>query len=72
MIFLATYVLLHTQKGFPWLIFPVAHRPELLEVVFDSLLGVLASESGAGAFFAAALGLDLLVYPQRSASTKHK
>jgi hypothetical protein len=57
-----TYVLLHAQECFPRLVLPVAHVAELLQVLLDGLLGVLAPEAGAGPLLATALELEVLVY----------
>lgn len=57
-----TYVLLHAQECFPWLVLPVAHVAELLQVFLNRLLGVLAPETGAGPLLATALKLEVLIY----------
>ena len=54
-------ILLHAEESFPGLVFSVAHIAELLEVLLDRLLGVLAAETGAGALLTTALELDLVI-----------
>jgi hypothetical protein len=56
-----TYVLLHAQESFPRLVLAVAHITELLEVLLNRLLGVLAPVTRASALLPAALKLDLLI-----------
>jgi hypothetical protein len=57
-----TYILLHAQEGFPWLVLSVAHVAKLLQVLIRGLLGVLAPVTRAGPLFAATLEFEIVIY----------